>query len=483
MSIVDETLASSEQTSRSVRCGPSVVVDSVLCTDFKRAVLDSAGIFRRSISLERMSSAGVDTDPVEYDFVYGYPPLGALPLVEDPTSLLRRERPTQLALYVHFPFCSYSCSFCYFVKQIKPKHSFVDEYLETLSKEIASASQWAVGTRITSVFFGGGTPTYLSSRQLSDLVDRIRSSFDLAPDYEWTVEASPETLDLQKAKVLVARGVNRISIGVQSFLEERLQAVSRGHTTDQAVTAIKSILDSGAQRHNVDLIYGFPGQTVEHVWAELETIARLRLRSVTWYQLWQHMQTPLRREAIRQNRMSAERMLEIKCVIQRAMSAMGFIRDKVDWFVRDLRDGQRQQEHKWSGADFLGLGVSAYGYVDGVYYQNSTDPRIYRARVRAFGWGLGRGAKLTREQIVRRRLALGVKSRDGVDVRVLDLASDLGRAALRATIESLIETGLTAMKGCRLCLTPIGQMYGDGVANALSLTAEDRKAAALWRRY
>lgn len=449
---------------------------------FKIGISHAAHLLRGTISLEKIKAAGVDVDPLEYDFIYGYPSLASLPVVVDPATL-QRKVPKRLALYVHLPFCSYSCSFCYFAKRIQPNESFVQDYLETLSREIDNAARWAQGAQIDSVYFGGGTPTYLSSEQLLWLVDLIYSSFNLATDYEWTVEASPETIDAAKAEAIVRSGVNRISIGVQSFHQEQLDDLSRKHTQQQATDAIQAILASGVKRHNVDLIYGFPGQTCEDLWHELEAISQLGLRSVTWYQLWQHMDTPLRRNEMRQRQMTAEEMLNLKCTLHEAMAAMGFQRDKVDWFVRDITESQRQQEHKWAGGDFLGLGLSAYGFVDGIYYRNHPNVRQYSEAVRRFGWGIGRGARLSPDQLVRRRLMLGIKTQGGVPLDVLRFASPGTQIDLHTRIDALLEAKLIKIEQQHLRLAELGQMYGDNVSNTIGLTTEDQVMAGHWRRY
>jgi len=438
---------------------------------------------RLSVDLEQIRLAGVDLNPLEYDFVYGYPPLSALPSVDGPM-LVKQSRPaSQVALYVHLPFCSYACSFCYFAKYIHPGDTYVHEYLDTLASEIRAVADWAGGSEITSVYFGGGTPTYLPSDDLICLIDLVQASFRIASDYEWTVEASPETIDRPKVRNIVASGVNRISLGVQSFDSQILSAATRLHTPEQALQAIEAVLSSGVPHHNIDLIYGFPGQQAEDLWHEFDVIARLDLRSVTWYQLWQHMNTPLRKQELYKRQVTIEGIVRLKCMIAGAMTALGFQRDKVDWFLKDTSEGQRQQEHKWACGDLLGLGVSAYGFVNGIYYRNHPTFQNYTAAVETSDFGLAYAMRLTPDQLVRRQLVLGIKRAQGVALNVLEFAPPDSQRQFRSRMSALEDAGLVTVTDGFLRLTPVGELFGDDVANALALADDHRTCYSEWHSY
>ena len=422
-------------------------------------------------------------DPLEYDFVYGYPPLSSLPTTSHPDLAIPATSSGRLALYVHLPFCSYGCTFCYFSKTTNARSILVERYLEFLGQEIKAASARLRGTRVTSVYFGGGTPTYLSTDQLSWLVKLLTSSFRITRDSEWTVEASPETATLEKLSTIVALGVNRISLGVQTFNSNRRGALSRLHSPAQTESAFRAIQESGAPRANLDLIYGYPDQDPEEIWDELKSVAEAPFQSVTWYQLWQHMDTPLRRETLRGTSISALDLLRIKCNILAGMTELGYQRDKVDWFLREPRFSQHQQEHKWSGGDLLGLGASAYGYIDGVYYRNFSRLRAYEDSIRRFGWAVERAARLTEDQKVRRRLMLGVKLRGGVNLDILERGSaDLGNELVPRVVR-LAKSGLLEECENHLRLSPLGQLYGDDVVNTLGLSSVDRVRREQFRRY
>lgn len=451
---------------------------------FEKKILGESKALAESISLSDLRRAGIDVDPFSYDFVYGYPPLGSLGPVDHPESFMRWAPPSRLGLYLHLPFCSYSCSFCYFAKKINQSQTAVEDYLQILSKEIRHASGHLGGTIVDSVYFGGGTPTYLTTTQLLSLIRLVQESFCIADEYEWTVEASPETIDEDKAALLVRAGVSRLSIGVQSFSDSLLRTVSRKHSVAQALLALKSIASSGVPSFNVDLIYGFPSQTIADLWNDIAVVRDIAAPSVTWYQLWRHMDTPLgRREGDEKKEVTAEDIHQLKCVIHTAMTSLGYLRDKVDWFVSSPSHAQRQQEHKWRNGDFLGMGVSAYGYIAGRYYRNHPTITAYSDSVSRWGWGIGQGRKLSDEERFRRGLVLGIKSGKGVPANVLELATRGVRHDLDGRIDRLVEAGLIAAHGGRLHLTEAGQLYGDCVARALAFRESDEHARRAFKSY
>jgi len=453
-------------------------------TELKAAIMQSADSFAESVDLRKITENGVSIDPLEYDFLYGYPPLSALPPVADASIVLSRKRPKTIALYLHLPFCSYACSFCYFVKRCRAEESFIRDYLKVLATEIEAVAVWLNDVTVTSVYFGGGTPTCLSTQDLMSLVDLVSGQFKLADDYEWTVEASPETTTQEKILAMVRNGVNRISLGVQTFHEDVNQKLfRRGHSLLQTINSIDTILSSGVPRHNVDLIHGYPGQSRDHLWHEFDMIEHLALRSVTWYQLWQRMDTVIRRHAINVEPVSPELVLEIKSTIVAAMAHLGFHRDKIDWFIKDECDAQRQQDEKWSGGSFVGTGLSAYGYVDGYYYRNHTSFESYSARVQSLGLGIGQGWELAEDQVVKRALMLGIKRAEGVPVDLISRCPSPIRKDILLNVNSLCDAALISTNDGRIRLTEIGQALADNVARALCATECEASCVSQWRDY
>ncbi|MFM7052287.1 MAG: radical SAM family heme chaperone HemW, partial [Planctomycetota bacterium] len=208
------------------------------------------------------------------------------------SSILPEGRHAVAGLYVHVPFCFHKCHYCDF-------YSFVDregrtgEYLDRLEREIAWSLPRVEGP-IRTVFVGGGTPTLLSEAELARLCAMIRR-MPLADDLEWTVEANPETIDAAKARVLAAAGVNRVSIGAQSFDPRHLKTLERWHDPANVARAAEVLRGAGIANLNLDLIFGIPGQTLAEWRADLSAALALAPEHLSCYGLTYEPNTAMTR--------------------------------------------------------------------------------------------------------------------------------------------------------------------------------------------
>lgn len=191
---------------------------------------------------------------------------------------------TTAKIYFHTPFCSGKCRFCFY--NSSPSNNFRREYIALVKKDIRITKKILSGNiKASSFYFGGGTPTVLSVKQLSAYLALAKESFELLPNYIWTVETSPETATEEKIALLKKIGVNRISMGVQCLNDEVLKFVNRAHTSEQAIKSIKRIMSYNFDIFNVDLIYGMPKQTLIN-WIETVTkLARMKVPEFTLYRL------------------------------------------------------------------------------------------------------------------------------------------------------------------------------------------------------
>jgi oxygen-independent coproporphyrinogen-3 oxidase len=422
-------------------------------------------MFAESVDLEQIEQSGIDLDPSKYDFVYGYPALSTFEPIINRIAL--PEPDGEMALYIHIPFCNYACSFCYFVKSVDRKNKDIEDYIALLSEEIRYFGEMLQGKNVTSVYIGGGTPTLLASNQLSFLHELILKKFMLSESYEWTVEASPETIDQEKLDIMASLGVNRVSLGIQSTQKETLNNINRGHSKDQAFNAARMVIESKIPCHNIDFIYGLPFQIPEDIWNDFELINTLDPKSVTWYQLWRQVYTPLANTLSPNSFPDRQKIHYLKCLVRIAMKHFGYKRDMVDWFVKDWNQTHHQQEHKWKNKNFLGLGQSSYGYVNGFYYRNHTNMEGYYNSIRRTGNGIGSGVFLSRDQIIRRKLILGIKLREGVLTSIIAQGTKELELILAEHLKKLIDAGLIYINRGHFVLSEIGEMYGDNITSSL----------------
>jgi len=194
-------------------------------------------------------------------------------------------------LYIHIPFCVKKCMYCDFLS-IPYDKSLAEKYTRALCRELELKKDLA--GKLKTVFFGGGTPTILSDDCFHDIFDQIRKNFILAPSAEITVEANPGTLTENKLKSLSALGINRLSLGVQSFQDDELKTLGRIHNADEALQSAEMIRAAGIENFSLDLIYGIPGQTIT-TWSDsLDKAIALSPKHISAYELTPETQTPLK---------------------------------------------------------------------------------------------------------------------------------------------------------------------------------------------
>ncbi len=270
-------------------------------------------------------------------------------------------------LYVHVPFCFHKCHYCDF-------YSFVDregrtgEFLARLAQDVTWALERTQG-EIDTVFVGGGTPTLLTAEELAQLVAEIRR-FPLARDVEWTVEANPETIDLAKARVLAAAGVNRVSIGAQSFDPRHLKTLERWHDPANVARAAGFLREAGIVNFNLDLIFGIPGQTLAEWRADLVRALEIGPEHLSCYGLTYEANTAMTKRLERGDFEPCDDGLEAEMyeATVETLGAAGFTRYEVSNFARAGRECRHNLVY-WRNESWWALGPSASGSIAGTRFK------------------------------------------------------------------------------------------------------------------
>jgi coproporphyrinogen III oxidase-like Fe-S oxidoreductase len=197
--------------------------------------------------LDSLARQGFERNVKEYEFVVTYPTLPIMKRASQEDMFGKGNFPSkQIGFYIHIPFCNYICAYCArFVKFSRSPEKEIEKYLVSLKKEIGMLSERLPSSKITSIYFGGGTPTILNEQQLESLVSALKEKFEVVQGAEFTVEGSPETLSEKKLGALLELGVNRVSFGVQSFNDRLLKMCGRGHTAQQALDAFSMCRGAG----------------------------------------------------------------------------------------------------------------------------------------------------------------------------------------------------------------------------------------------
>lgn len=364
-----------------------------------------------------------------------------------------------VGLYIHVPFCIAKCLYCDFISYPVSDRE-VKIYLNSLVREINLYGSTLAGEdkTISSVFFGGGTPTTLPPDLFKTVLDQVRSSFSLPAGCEITAEANPGTVDGAGLDRLLEAGVNRLSIGVQSFNDSLLGVLGRVHSATQAVEAVRLARKAGFDNLNLDLIFGIPGQSPPDWLETLDQAVELAPEHIAAYGLQLEEGTPLARAASRGEICACPEEDEI--IMYRSaveyLTAQGYQHYEISNFARPGRTCVHNMVY-WLNRPYLGLGPAAHSFIGGYRFSNCASLERYSDRLSREEYPVENKTRLSAEDEMSETMFLGLRLISGVD---LDLFHKrFGRRAedvYRREIEGLVKKGLLEMRGGYLRLTGKG---------------------------
>ena len=358
------------------------------------------------------------TEPGSY-FVANYPPFSRWSAAAVPEVLAAFAAPpttAALGLYLHVPFCRKRCKFCYFRVYTDVAAADVERYSQALAAEAAlvAARPAVAGRPFRYVYFGGGTPSFLSVKQLERLVEGLHASVGWDAAEEVTFECEPGTLSEPKVKALRTLGMTRISLGVENFSDEVLESNGRAHLSAEILRAWDWIQAAGFPSTNVDLIAGMVGETFASWQRTVERTLALGADSVTIYQ----MELPFNTVFVRDARDGGDGVPVADWPTKRAwvdwafdrFLAAGYAISSGYTLVRDpARVEFRYRDMLWEGSDLVALGVASFGHLSGFHYQNATHWDEYLGAVEAGRLPVVRGLEPTRRELLIRETVLGLK--------------------------------------------------------------------------
>ncbi len=355
-------------------------------------------------------------------------------------------------LYVHIPFCPKVCPYCSFYKESSDRHK-TGRFLDAV---LIEAESNAARVRPRTIFFGGGTPTALGTSQLRYLINGLRERIDMSDLEEFTVEMNPATVSLEKAAVLRELGVNRVSMGVQSWDDQLLATLGRVHSSQQARRSYQILREAGFDNINLDLMFGIPEQNRKQWRATLEETLALESDHVSAYCLTYEEDTEYfvrmsRSEYVPDKSLDAD-LFEMAMEM---LEGSGFVQYEISNYSRPDRECRHNLAY-WLGEDFLGLGPSAFSTVGNARWKNVSDTRTYLAMLQE-----GQQPADFREMLsdsMRRSeyIAFSLRTNRGVDS---ELISDI-------QAEEFAAIGLLILKDKRWLLTPRGRLVADSLAEA-----------------
>lgn len=324
---------------------------------------------------------------------------------------------TPLGLYLHIPFCRKRCKFCYFKVFTDQNAKAIEAYVSALCREIELVSKLPVmGDRqFRFVYFGGGTPSFLSSRQLTSLVDRLRANINWDKAEEVTFECEPGTLQENKIKTLKELGITRLSLGIENFTDSVLEENGRAHLSKEVYKAWDWIQAADFPNVNIDLISGMVGETWDNWKYNIREAIKLSPESITIYQMELPFNTVYSKDILGNKIETPVADWETKRAWldyaydeflgagYKISSAYTVVKDnnKVNFSYRD---------NLWGGSDLLATGIASFGHIGGVHYQNKADMKQYQSDLTEHGkLPLGRGYVATEHQLLVREMILQLK--------------------------------------------------------------------------
>jgi oxygen-independent coproporphyrinogen III oxidase len=365
-----------------------------------------------------MATDTIKTEVGSY-FVSNYPPFsqwtpGELSEVEQ--ALHSPPRDVPLGLYLHIPFCRKRCKFCYFKVFTDKNAPEVERYVSALAQEIELVSKLPVmgGRPFRFVYFGGGTPSFLSGKQLTRLVDRLKENINWDHAEEVTFECEPGTLSESKVHTLRELGVTRLSLGVEHFDDEILRENGRAHESGEIDEAWPWIKAAGFSNTNVDLIAGMVGDTDDKWQYAVSRVLEMSPDSVTIYQMELPFNTVYSKDILGNEIESPvadwpTKRRWVDWAFDR-LAAAGYSVSSAYTMVKDpTKVNFSYRDNLWRGSDLLATGIASFGHISGVHYQNRPEWEDYCGTLERGQLPLGRGMRLTPHQLLVRELILQLK--------------------------------------------------------------------------
>jgi oxygen-independent coproporphyrinogen-3 oxidase len=384
------------------------------------------------------------------------------------------------SLYIHIPFCFHKCHYCDFYSIVDTRDR-QEAFVDRLRRELSAQSAWGAGTPLQTIFVGGGTPTLLRVELWERVLRHLHETFDLSAmaqggDGEFTVECNPETATPDLMSVLRHGGVNRVSIGAQSFDPRHLKTLERWHDPENVARAIEMARAAGIARQSIDLIFGIPAQTLDDWRRDLERAIALRTKHLSCYNLTYEPGTAMTARLSRDEIQPADEGLEVEMYTLTAdlLAGAGLSRYEVSNYARE-GDEARHNLAYWRGESWLACGPSASGHLrtleGGWRWKNIPRLDDYLG-FDDEGFAPVKDAESPNEgRALRERLMTGLRLREGIDARETCVRADCIQPGLgdrlHARVESLRARGMLRRDGECWRVTHAGWLHADGVAAEL----------------
>ncbi len=355
-------------------------------------------------------------------------------------------------LYVHIPFCGAICHYCDFVKRVPKNDQMVEDYIDVLVTEIASYQSHF--DTIDTIYIGGGTPSLLTPVQL----EKLLSSLSNIHPIEFTIEVNPESYTKEKGLIMRKYGVNRVSIGVQTFNEKLLAYINRKHTNKDVFNTIRHLKTIGIPYLSIDLIYAIPGQTMDDLAYDLQQINKLNIHHVSLYSLILEDKTYFYHQFVHGKFHPASQDLEADMYgyIMEELTKQGFMQYEISNYAKHGETSKHNIIY-WSLDEYIGVGLGAHGFIDGyrTYNERSLPKYInHFQKEKIFQ---------TDDMLLQDALIFGLRKLEGVHIEKIEKRYNIRLFERYPHLKSRLDDGLITIEHGYLKLTTKGLFLGNQV--------------------
>lgn len=365
--------------------------------------------------------------------------------------------PKTIGIYIHVPFCRSKCYYCDFISY-SGKEELINDYFEALKNELKLYTTKLKDHNIATIFIGGGTPSHVDEKYITDILKVCKEEFTLSVDAEITIEANPGTLTEQKLVTYKKAGINRISMGLQAVQAHLLKELGRIHTLDEFIDNFKSSRSIGFRNISLDLIFGLPNQTIEEWDETLSMVLNLSPEHVSCYSL------KIEEGTVFGDKLSAGALVPASDELDRQMyysainrlTKAGFIHYEISNFSKPGYISKHNTIY-WKAEEYIGLGAGAHSYFNGIRYNNSEDITDYINCVKNNNLSMQNYALITPSESMSEFVILGLRFIDGINIDEFYLRYDKNIFdVFEKQIDELVYKKFIYISKGYIKLTPVG---------------------------
>ena len=369
-------------------------------------------------------------------------------------------------IYIHIPFCKKRCIYCDFYSSTDNR--LVDKYIDALCIEIESRLHEIDKNNITTIYIGGGTPSQLSATQLGEIINFIKSKIDFSLIEEFTIEVNPDDVTYDYIKECITFGINRVSMGIQSFVDEELKIINRRHDSSQAIKAIETIKSAGISNISIDLIYGLPLQTIESWIYSARKAIEMNVPHISCYNLSYEEGTTLykMRDMGEIKECDEDTCIEMYDILVKMLADADFEHYEISNFAK-RGYYSRHNSNYWNLTPYLGLGASAHSFDGSIRRYNPSSIQKYTSNISESGIAYEEEQETLYEQF-NEYIMINLRTMWGVNTqKVKTIFGEELRNHLIKYSRRFIETGDLKEKENTIVLSEKGIMLSDYIIRTL----------------